>query len=90
MGKSGLIGDFHSLARNDSAFISDRTKETLDQDAQDILQSCLKEVTVILQEKRDLLDHFAQQLLSKEELEYDEIQAIFNKFGLQPAYKLQP
>ena len=51
---------------------------------QEILQSCLKEVTDILKQHRDLLEHFAQELLRKEELEYDEIQAIFDKFNIKP------
>ena len=52
---------------------------------QDILQSCLKEATQILNEKRELLDAFAQELINKSELEYDDIETIFQKFGLQPA-----
>ena len=96
MGKSGLVGDFSSSApwigtycyRSES-IISEKTKEKLDEDVQDILQSCIKEVTDILTEKKDLLEYFAQELLKKEELEYDEIEAIFNKFGLQAASRLQ-
>ncbi len=87
MGKSGLIGDFHALASRsgDNFVISEKTKETLDADVQDILQSCLKEATQILNEKRELLDAFAQELINKGELEYDDIEAIFQKFGIQPA-----
>ena len=85
MGKSGRIGDFHSLNGTYSSFmVSEETKNTLNNDAQEILQNCLKEVSDILTEKRDLLEYFAQELLKKEELEYDEIEAIFNKFGLKP------
>jgi len=83
MGKSGLVGDF--LYSEKYHYLSEKTKETLDNDAQDILQACIKEVEVVLREKKDLLDYFAQELLKKEELEYDEIEAIFKKFGLTPA-----
>ena len=86
MGKSGLIGDFHALTAYDGApLISEKTKETLDNDVQDILQSCIKEVREILLAKRDLLEYFAQELLKKGELEYDEIETIFNKFGVVAA-----
>ncbi|MBI3602067.1 MAG: AAA family ATPase [Candidatus Omnitrophica bacterium] len=85
MGKSGLIGDFHSLTKNNMVLISEKTKETLDHDVQVILQSCLKEVTAILNDKRELLDTFAQELMAKSELEYEEIEAIFQKFNAKPA-----
>ncbi|MBI4309200.1 MAG: AAA family ATPase [Candidatus Omnitrophica bacterium] len=84
MGKSGLLGDFHTMnTAYGQPFISEKTKETLDADMQDILQTCLKEVAAILTEKKDLLEYFAQELLKKGELEYDEIEAIFDKFGLK-------
>ncbi len=85
MGKSGLIGDFqwnHSDWRPE--MVSAKTKETLDDDVQDILQTCLKEVRDILIQHRDLFEYFAQELLKKEELEYDEIQSIFDKFNVKP------
>ncbi len=83
MGKSGLVGDF--LYPEKYHYLSEKTKEILDADIQDILQTCIKDVEVILNEKRDLLEYFAQELYTKEELEYDDIEAIFQKFGLQPA-----
>ncbi len=85
MGRSGLLGDMatltHSLGQN---VISEKTKEKLDEDVQDILRTCLQEVTDILGQNRALLDTFAQELYNKGELEYDEIQAIFDRFGLKP------
>ncbi len=87
MGESGLIGDFlyYSGSRwyGDQP-ISEKTKELLDKDVQQILQVCIKDVEKILLEQRELLDYFAQELFKKEELEYDEIEAIFQKFGLKP------
>lgn len=94
MGKSGLIGDFSFPAPWDydswspRLNISEKTKEILDNDVQDILQTCLKEVRAILTEKRELLENFAQELLKKEELEYDEIEAIFKQFNLLPASRI--
>lgn len=84
MGKSGLVGEFQYQSRLGHKLISDKTKEILDDDVQDILQTCLKEVRVILTEKRELLEYFSRELLKKEELEYDEIQAIFDKFKIKP------
>ena len=88
MGKSGKLGNFLAITNRSfqgaaSLPISEKTKEALDEDTQDILRSCLKEVEGILTKERDLLEYFAQELLKKEELEYDEIQAIFKKRGLQ-------
>ena len=84
MGKSGFIGDFEAL---DASHVSEKTKETLDQDVQDILQTCLKETTEILTKHKDVLDYFTEQLLEKHEIYHDDIRAIFNKFGLEPASK---
>ena len=86
MGKSGMIGDFFAaVTPQGHSLLSEKTRETLDNDVQDILQSCLNEVREILNSKRTLLDDFAQELLKKEELEYDEIVAIFDRHGLKPA-----
>ncbi len=88
MGKSGLIGDFHALDNQfGQSFISERTREKLDEDVQDILQSCIRQVRDVLTQHRDLFEEFSQTLLQKEELEYDEIVAIFNKFGVKSASK---
>jgi len=85
MGKSGRIGNWqHLVGAYGQSFISEKTKETLDDDVQSILQECLLEVAGILNTNRQLLDYFAQELLSKGELEYDEIEAIFQKFGIKP------
>jgi cell division protease FtsH len=88
MGKSGLLGDFYSMGSlsgsSSELSISEKTKEKLDEDVQHILQSCMKEVEEVLAKNKNLFEEFAQTLLAKGELEYDEIVAIFNKYGLQP------
>ncbi len=85
MGKSGLIGDFHALDFYKRAggipLISEETKARLDKDVQDIMQSCLKEVTELLQKESPLIDRIAKELITKDELNYDEIEAIFKEFG---------
>jgi ATP-dependent Zn protease len=85
MGKSGRIGNWGDLVGNQGqSFISEKTKEILDDDVQTILQECLTDVSTILNSNRQLLDYFAQELLAKGELEYDEIEAIFQKFNIKP------
>lgn len=80
MGKSGIIGNFHALEK--SSFISDQTKARLDNDVQDILQACLIEVDALLRKEEALLERLARELVLKEELNYDEIEAIFKEFGM--------
>ena len=79
MGKSGIIGNFYAL--DTAKFISEETKQRLDNDVQDILNTCLKEVQDILQKEELLLERLAKELVAKEELNYDEIEAIFKEFG---------
>jgi len=85
MGKSGIIGDFHALDYyrriGGAAQISEEMKVKLDNDVQDILQTCLKEVTELLKKEEPLLDRLAKELITKAELNYDEIEAIFKEFG---------
>ncbi|MDD5662559.1 MAG: hypothetical protein PHW68_05300, partial [Candidatus Omnitrophica bacterium] len=91
MGASGLIGnysllenmreDYGSFRGEKSSFISEKLKEQLNNDVQKILNDCLKEVEDLLRRESGLLDRFAQELLNKNELNYDEIENIFKEFG---------
>lgn len=85
MGKTGIIGDFHALdfyrRVGGTPLISEETKMHLDKDVQEIMQSCLKEVTDLLKNEGPLLDRLAKELALKEELNYDEIENIFKEFG---------
>ena len=91
MGKSGMVGDYTLLEnmQQDSglfrgqktSFLSEKIKEQLNNETQEILQECLKEVEILLKKESLLLDRFAQELLAKEELDYDEIEAIFKEHG---------
>ncbi|MCD6539987.1 MAG: AAA family ATPase [Candidatus Omnitrophica bacterium] len=93
MGESGLLGNFYTLgssslwSQNFPLNISEKTKEKLDEDTQKIIQTCLKDVEEILTRERELLEYFAQELLKKEELEYDEIIEIFKKYGKEKPNK---
>jgi len=79
MGPSGIIGS------HNPAYLSEETKTKLNEDTQQILQTCLKEVEDLLRKNWEAVEHFAEQLYKKEELDYDEIEAVFNKFGIQRA-----
>lgn len=91
MGKSGMVGDYslletmhseYGLFRGEKvSFLSEKIKEQLNNETQEILQDCLKEVEELLKKELPLLDRFAQELLKKEELDYDEIEAIFKEYG---------
>jgi cell division protease FtsH len=85
MGKSGIIGDFHALdfyrRIGGSILISEEIKTRLDNDVQEIMQSCLKEAQELLKKEEPLIDRLAKELIAKEELNYDEIEAVFKEFG---------
>ena len=91
MGKSGLVGNYASIASMPSkigvfrgenvSYVSEKIKEQLNNEIQEILQECLREVDDLLRKEDALLDRFAEALLQKEELDYDEIEAIFKEFN---------
>ena len=91
MGKSGMVGDYSLLETmhaelgtyrgQNVSFLSEKVKEQLNNETQIILQESLKEVEELLKKESGLLDRFAQELLAKEELDYDEIEAVFKEFG---------
>ena len=67
--------------------MSDEIKKKLNEDTDKILQECLEEVESILTKERAILDRFAKELMEKEELEYDEIEAIFKEYDKKPVKK---
>jgi len=86
MGKSGLLGNFDALTEysspgNRTMPLSSEMQRRLDEDVQEILQSCLKDVQDVLSREDALLERLAKELVAKEELNYDEIEAIFKEFG---------
>jgi cell division protease FtsH len=84
MGKSGLLGNFHTMDSRyggESVYVSEQTKARLDNDTQDILNTCLQEITALLKQEEPLLDRLAKELVARDELNYDQIEAIFKEFG---------
>ncbi len=83
-GDSGLLGNFGAVygeGRSGRPALSEAMKARLDADVQKILQECLKATEDILKRERPLLDRFAKELLEKEELDYDQMEALFKEFG---------
>ena len=84
MGDSGLLGNFMAIPQDQ---LSEDVRKKLNSDTNKIFQQCAKEVEELLAKERPVLDRFAKELLEKQELEYDEIEAIFKEFGKKPATK---
>jgi len=83
-GESGLLGNFVKVYGNERSggpVLSDAMKAKLDEDVQKILQGCLKETEKVLKHEEALIDRFGRELLEKEELDYDQMEAIFKEFG---------
>jgi len=78
MGESGLLGDFTAVPKEQ---LSEDVKKKLNDDTNKIFAACVKDVEDLLTKERVILDRFAKELMEKEELEYDEIEAIFKEYG---------
>ena len=81
MGPHGHLGDYTVIPATQ---LSEATKEALNAETDKIFQQCYAEVEELLKKESGLLDRFVDELLSKEELEYDEIVAIFKEYGKAP------
>lgn len=78
MGDSGLLGDFTAVPETQ---LSEKIKEQLNDETNKVIQKCMKDVEELLQKERPLLERFVKELLAKDELDYDEIEAIFKEYG---------
>ncbi len=78
MGDEGFIGDFTVIPKED---ISSNLKEKLNTQTMNILNSCLQKVNECIKNEWAIVDEIAQSLLKKEELDYDDINEIFAKYG---------
>ena len=78
MSDAGFLGDYTIIPESQ---ISEDMKEKLNQETDKIFKQCIKEVETLLLKEKPILERLISELLSKEELEYDEVEAIFNEFG---------
>jgi len=81
MGGDGLVGDFTQIPKEQ---LSESLKEKLNLQTASLMQSCLKEVETTLRTEMRILDRFAQELIRRDELDYDEIVSIFLEYGKPP------
>jgi len=78
MGKSGFIGDYSSIYKSErSAAMIDQ----LERETQELLREQLAETEKLLRENWKIVERFTDELLKREELDYDEIAAVFEEFG---------
>ena len=78
MNDAGLIGNYAAIPPEQ---ISEKVKQVLNEETQKIFTRCLKDVEDLLSKEKEILDRFVRELLEKEELDYDEIDAIFKEYG---------
>ncbi len=78
MGRSGWVGNYSTIPTNQ---LSEDIKQKLNSETQQILQDCLKDVEELLKNEHVIFERFAQELIQKEELDYDDIEAIFKEYG---------
>ncbi len=78
MGGNGLVGDYTAVPITQ---ISEKLKEKLNEETYEIFQQCLADVEQLLTKENQILERFANELLAKEELDYDEIEAIFAEYN---------
>jgi cell division protease FtsH len=90
MGSDGFVGDYTILLESwrfrgggSSDQLSDGVKEKLNNETYRILQECLNDVEGMLRREDVLLERFKDELLKRNELEYDDIEAIFTEYGRQ-------
>jgi cell division protease FtsH len=78
MGTNGFVGDFTIIPENQ---ISNDIKDKLNLEVQEILHRASKDVEKFLKGEWDMMDALAKALLERDELDYDEIVAIFKAHG---------
>ena len=90
MGNNGFIGDYTVLLESwkfrggsSGDQLSDGTKEKLNNEVYRLLQECVEDVERLLKHEDQLVERFKEELLKKDELEYDDIEAVFKEYGRQ-------
>ena len=81
MGGNGFIGDFTTIPKEQ---LSEGLKDKLNAETQALLKVALGEVEATLKDEWKIVQRFASELLQKDELDYDEIAAIFLEYGKPP------
>lgn len=72
-----IVGNFAVLPQDE---ISEGLKDKLNNESLKIMQDCMKKVEEFLNKEWHIVEHFAQELIKKQELDFDEIDSIFKSF----------
>ena len=78
MSNASYVGDYTAIPKSQ---LSESMKEKLNTETNKIIHDCLKDVEELLKKEWAIVERFAKELLEKEELEYDDIEAIFKEYG---------
>lgn len=81
MGKAGYLGDFTVIPQHER---SGDISNALNHEAQEIIKEQYMVVDALLKENWPVVERFIKELLAREELDYDEIVAIFTEHGKPP------
>ena len=81
MGESGYVGNYATMP---TEHISEDVKRSLNADTNKILRNAMAEAEKTLRTEWHIVERFANELLKREELDYDEIVEIFKEYGKQP------
>ncbi len=81
MGGNGFLGDFGSLP---DAQVSESLKQRLNAETEKILKATSAETEEVLRRNWKIVERFVRELLEREELDYDQIVAIFREYGKHP------
>ena len=84
MSDAGYMGDYTVIPKD---LLSESLKEKLNAETDKIMQSCIKDAEALLKKEWVIVERFVKELLEKEELEYDEIEAIFREYGKNHNFK---
>ncbi len=49
------------------------------------MEDCIKEVETLLKKEKHILERFVKELLEREELDYDDVRAIFKEYDGEKA-----
>ncbi|MFH1259368.1 MAG: AAA family ATPase [Elusimicrobiota bacterium] len=86
MADSGFFADYTVIPKDQ---LSDVIKEKLNEETRRILKQCYEAVENLLRAEWHILERFVQELLVKDELDFDEIEAIFAEYGKTNQFKLK-
>jgi len=81
MGKAGYIGDFTVIPEHER---SNDISDALNRETQEIIKDQYSAVDALLKENWPVVERFVKELLAREELDYDEISAVFSEYGKPP------